>query len=83
VTLTGHSLIAGQPVHGGGKTAFGFNPATNEALEPPYSLLTEEQLTTATSAAAQPTRPSAPLTRKPTHASWKPSRTTSTPSATN
>jgi alpha-ketoglutaric semialdehyde dehydrogenase len=53
VTLTGHSLIAGQPVHVGGKTAFGFNPATNEALEPPYSLLTEEQLTTATSAAAQ------------------------------
>ncbi|MDQ0680743.1 alpha-ketoglutaric semialdehyde dehydrogenase [Arthrobacter pascens] len=53
MTLTGHSLIAGQPVHGGGKTAFGFNPATNEQLDPPYSLITEEQLTTATSAAAQ------------------------------
>ena len=52
MTLTGHSLIAGQPVVGGGKTAFGFNPATNEQLAPAYSLITEEQLTTATSAAA-------------------------------
>jgi alpha-ketoglutaric semialdehyde dehydrogenase len=52
MTLTGHSLIAGQPVAGGGKTAFGFNPATNEQLAPAYSLITEEQLTTATSAAA-------------------------------
>ncbi|MHA7299453.1 aldehyde dehydrogenase (NADP(+)) [Pseudarthrobacter sp. MDT3-1] len=52
MTLTGHSLIAGQPVAGSGKTAFGFNPATNEQLAPAYSLITEEQLTTATSAAA-------------------------------
>ncbi|MCO4238477.1 aldehyde dehydrogenase (NADP(+)) [Pseudarthrobacter sp. MDT3-28] len=52
MTLTGHSLIAGQTVVGGGKTAFGFNPATNEQLDPAYSLITEEQLTTATSAAA-------------------------------
>lgn len=52
MTLTGHSLIAGQPVVGSGKTAFGFNPATNEQLHPAYSLITEEQLTTATSAAA-------------------------------
>lgn len=52
MTRTGHSLIAGQPVVGGGKTAFGFNPATNEQLDPAYSLITEEQLTTATSAAA-------------------------------
>ncbi|MGM9471792.1 aldehyde dehydrogenase (NADP(+)) [Pseudarthrobacter sp. YS3] len=52
MTLTGHSLIAGQPVAGSGKTAFGFNPATNEQLSPAYSLITEEQLTTATSAAA-------------------------------
>ncbi|WP_457946978.1 aldehyde dehydrogenase (NADP(+)) [Pseudarthrobacter sp. alpha12b] len=52
MTLTGHSLIAGQTVVGSGKTAFGFNPATNEQLEPAYSLITEEQLTTATSAAA-------------------------------
>lgn len=52
MTLNGHSLIAGQNVVGGGKTAYGFNPATNEQLEPGYTLLTEEQLTTATSAAA-------------------------------
>ena len=52
MTLTGHSLIAGRPVVGDGKTAFGFNPATNEQLDPAYTLLTEEQLTTATSAAA-------------------------------
>ncbi|UZX01219.1 aldehyde dehydrogenase (NADP(+)) [Arthrobacter sp. CDRTa11] len=52
MTLTGHSLIAGQPVVGEGKTAFGFNPATNEQLQPAYSLITEDQLTTATSAAA-------------------------------
>ncbi|WP_066288462.1 aldehyde dehydrogenase (NADP(+)) [Arthrobacter sp. B6] len=53
MTLTGHSLIAGQPVVGDGKTAFGFNPATNEVLEPAYTLITDEQLTTATSAAAE------------------------------
>ncbi|WP_255770277.1 aldehyde dehydrogenase (NADP(+)) [Pseudarthrobacter sulfonivorans] len=52
MTLTGHSLIAGQTVVGAGKTAFGFNPASNEQLQPAYSLITEEQLTTATSAAA-------------------------------
>jgi alpha-ketoglutaric semialdehyde dehydrogenase len=53
VTLTGHSLIAGQPVVGAGKTAFGVNPATNEALEPAYTLITEGQLTAATAAAAE------------------------------
>jgi len=53
VTLTGHSLIAGQTVVGDGKTTFGFNPATNEALEPAYTLLTEEQLKAATSAAKE------------------------------
>jgi alpha-ketoglutaric semialdehyde dehydrogenase len=53
VTLTGHSLIAGQPVAGEGKTAFGFDPATNEALEPAYTLITEEQLKAATAAAAE------------------------------
>lgn len=52
MTLTGHSLIAGQPVAGSGKTAYGFNPATNEQLEPGYTLLTEEQLKAATAAAA-------------------------------
>ena len=52
MTLTGHSLIAGQPVAGDGKTAYGFNPATNEQLEPGYTLITEEQLKAATAAAA-------------------------------
>ncbi|BCW17633.1 2,5-dioxovalerate dehydrogenase [Arthrobacter sp. NtRootA9] len=52
MTLTGHSLIAGRTVAGNGKTTTGFNPATNEALEPAYTLITEEQLTTATRAAA-------------------------------
>ncbi|PNH85627.1 aldehyde dehydrogenase (NADP(+)) [Arthrobacter sp. AFG20] len=53
MTLIGHSLIAGQTVAGEGKTAFAFNPATNEQLEPAYTLLTEEQLKAATSAAAE------------------------------
>jgi alpha-ketoglutaric semialdehyde dehydrogenase len=53
VNLTGHSLIAGQTVAGEGKTAFGFNPATNEQLQPAYSLITEEQLKAATSSAAE------------------------------
>jgi NADP-dependent aldehyde dehydrogenase len=53
MTLNGHSLIAGQPVPGAGKTAFGFNPATNEQLEPAYTLITEDQLKAATNAAAE------------------------------
>ena len=53
MTLTGHSLIAGRPVAGEGKTAFGFDPATNEQLAPAYTLITEEQLKAATSAAAE------------------------------
>lgn len=53
MTPTGHSLIAGQTVIGGGKTTFGYNPATNEQLDPAYSLLTEDQLRTATAAAAE------------------------------
>ncbi|WP_461188793.1 aldehyde dehydrogenase (NADP(+)) [Arthrobacter sp. Z4-13] len=53
MTLTGHSLIAGQPVVGQGKTTFGFNPASNEALEPAYTLLTEGQLKQATTAASE------------------------------
>ena len=53
MTLTGHSLIAGQPVAGNGTTTFGVNPASNERLEPPYTLLSEQQLTTATAAAAE------------------------------
>jgi 2,5-dioxopentanoate dehydrogenase len=53
VTPNGHSLIAGQSVAGEGRTAFAFNPATNEQLEPAYTLLTEAQLQAATSAAAE------------------------------
>ncbi len=53
MTLTGHSLIAGQRTAGEGKTTFGFDPATNQALEPTYTLLTEEQLRAATAAAAE------------------------------
>lgn len=53
MTLNGHSLIAGQPVPGAGKTAFGFNPATNEQLKPAYTLITEDQLKAATTAAAE------------------------------
>jgi 2,5-dioxopentanoate dehydrogenase len=52
MTLIGHSLIAGQPAAGNGKTAHGYNPATNERLEPAYTLLTEDQLKAATAAAA-------------------------------
>ncbi|MFF1883071.1 aldehyde dehydrogenase (NADP(+)) [Pseudarthrobacter sp. NPDC058196] len=53
MTLTGHSLIAGRTVAGEGKTTTGFNPATNQALEPAYSLLNAEQLKAATAAAAE------------------------------
>ncbi|MCD4850539.1 aldehyde dehydrogenase (NADP(+)) [Arthrobacter sp. AK01] len=52
MNLTGHSLIAGQTVVGNGKTTSGVNPATNEQLGPAYSLLGEEQVAAATSAAA-------------------------------
>ncbi|WP_454697221.1 aldehyde dehydrogenase (NADP(+)) [Arthrobacter humicola] len=52
MTLTGYSLIAGRAVAGEGKAAFGFNPASNEQLEPAYTLLTEDQLKAATAAAA-------------------------------
>ncbi|WP_285318710.1 aldehyde dehydrogenase (NADP(+)) [Pseudarthrobacter sp. lyk4-40-TYG-27] len=53
MNLTGHSLIAGRTVAGDGKTTNGFDPATNKALEPAYSLLTAEQLKAATAAAAE------------------------------
>ncbi|NKX56521.1 aldehyde dehydrogenase (NADP(+)) [Arthrobacter mobilis] len=52
MTLTGHSLIAGETVTGTEGTSFGINPATNEKLEPAYSLISEAQLKTATDAAA-------------------------------
>jgi 2,5-dioxopentanoate dehydrogenase len=53
MTLNGHSLVAGEPLAGEGSTTFGLDPATNTALEPEYTLLSEEQLKTATAAAAE------------------------------
>lgn len=50
--LNGHSLIAGEQVIGDNGTTSGFNPATNEALEPSYSLISTDQLGVATAAAA-------------------------------
>jgi NADP-dependent aldehyde dehydrogenase len=52
MTLQGHSLIAGEATPGTSGTAYGFNPATNEHLEPAYTLISEQQLKTATDAAA-------------------------------
>ncbi|WP_458112064.1 aldehyde dehydrogenase (NADP(+)) [Arthrobacter sp. R1-13] len=69
MTLTGHSLIAGQHVAGKGTTAFGYNPATNAQLEPAYSLLTEEQLKAATNAAAE-AYPSFSILDPETHAGF-------------
>ncbi|HSU48343.1 MAG TPA: aldehyde dehydrogenase (NADP(+)) [Arthrobacter sp.] len=69
MTLNGHSLIAGRTVAGEGKTTFGFNPATNTALEPAYTLLTEEQLKAATAAAAE-AFPSFSTLNPETHASF-------------
>jgi alpha-ketoglutaric semialdehyde dehydrogenase len=51
--LNGHSLIAGKHVIGENGTASGFNPATNEPLEPAYTLISQDQLKAATSAAAE------------------------------
>lgn len=53
MTLIGHSLIAGEPTAGTGGTTSGINPATNEQLEPAYTLLTEDQVKAATAAAAE------------------------------
>lgn len=52
MTLTGQSLIAGETVDGTAGTTHGINPATNEELAPAYTLISDEQLKTATSAAA-------------------------------
>ncbi|WMY77907.1 aldehyde dehydrogenase (NADP(+)) [Citricoccus sp. I39-566] len=51
--LTGHSIIAGESVPGTGGTTHGYNPATNEPLEPAYSLIENEQLVRATGAAEE------------------------------
>ncbi|BCT78157.1 2,5-dioxovalerate dehydrogenase [Sinomonas cyclohexanicum] len=53
MTLTGHSLIAGETVAGTNGTASGISPATNHALEPAYSMLGEGQLKAATEAASE------------------------------
>ena len=53
MTLTGHSLVAGTAVTGTDGTTFGINPATNESIDPPYTLLDEAQLRVATKAAAE------------------------------
>lgn len=49
--LNGHSIISGTPVPGNGGAVHGFNPATDEPLEPAYSLIDAQQLALATSAA--------------------------------
>ncbi|MGO4584627.1 aldehyde dehydrogenase (NADP(+)) [Arthrobacter sp. 2RAF6] len=52
MTLKGHSLIAGNTVAGTTGTTYGMNPATNEKLEPAYTLVSDAQLKSATDAAA-------------------------------
>jgi NADP-dependent aldehyde dehydrogenase len=52
MTLHGHSLIAGQTTPGTSGTTHGINPATNETLEPAYTLISEQQLQAATESAA-------------------------------
>ncbi|MEU3846883.1 aldehyde dehydrogenase (NADP(+)) [Micrococcus terreus] len=51
--ITGHSIIAGEYVEGAGGTAHGYNPATNETLEPVFSLIDADQLVQATTAAEE------------------------------
>ncbi|MBX7445968.1 MULTISPECIES: aldehyde dehydrogenase (NADP(+)) [unclassified Arthrobacter] len=51
--LTGHSLIAGRSAAGTGGKTTGFNPATNQPLNPAYTLISPNQLQEATSAAAE------------------------------
>jgi 2,5-dioxopentanoate dehydrogenase len=50
-TLTGQSIIAGEQVAGNGRTMNGFDPRTNEVLEPAYTLIDADQLAAATAAA--------------------------------
>jgi NADP-dependent aldehyde dehydrogenase len=52
MTLHGHSLIAGETTAGTSGTTHGINPATNEKLAPAYTLISDDQLRTATEAAA-------------------------------
>ncbi|MGG5752169.1 aldehyde dehydrogenase (NADP(+)) [Zafaria sp. Z1313] len=52
-TLAGHSIIAGTETPGTNGTVNGFDPATNEALEPAYTLIDASQLARATAAAEE------------------------------
>ncbi|MGF9663374.1 aldehyde dehydrogenase (NADP(+)) [Arthrobacter crystallopoietes] len=52
-TLTGQSIIAGEQVAGTGRTMNGFDPRTNEVLEPAYTLIDADQLAAATAAAEE------------------------------
>lgn len=49
--LTGQSILAGINTPGRGQLVRGFNPATNQALDPAYSLIDSSQLELATAAA--------------------------------
>ncbi len=49
--LTGQSILAGITTPGNGGEVRGFNPATNQALDPAYSLIDTDQLQLATAAA--------------------------------
>src|SRR5699024_11054580 len=49
--INGQSLINGEWVTGTDGTVTGFNPATNEALQPEFGLLNEEQTDQAVAAA--------------------------------
>ena len=51
--LTGQSILAGITTAGNGRAVHGYNPATNEPLEPAYSLIDLDQLKIATAAAAE------------------------------
>ena len=53
MTLNGHSLIAGETIPGSNGTTHGINPATDEQLQPQYTLISEDQLKSATEAATE------------------------------
>lgn len=53
MNLTGHSIIAGHSIPGTAGTISGRDPATNQSLDPAYSLLSTDQLAVATAAAAE------------------------------
>ena len=59
--LAGHSIIAGRETAGRGGTVNGYDPATNQALEPAYSLIDTAQLAEATAAARRRNQRSDPV----------------------